>query len=95
MSTVKLSNLMRTRNSIRFVSIRLISIRFGSFRFDFDLVRIKFESFTVCKIRRLICNTQAQHKITISDYISGEEAKIFGLIKTKLRLYLGDLGFSF
>ncbi len=27
-STVKLSNLMRTRNSIRFGSIRLISIRF-------------------------------------------------------------------
>jgi len=53
--TVKLSNLMRTRfDSIDFVSIRLISIRFGSIRFDFDLVRIKFESFTVVFLKLIV-----------------------------------------
>jgi hypothetical protein len=34
-------------DSIRFDSVRFDSIRFDSVRFVFDLVRIKFESFTV------------------------------------------------
>jgi hypothetical protein len=44
--TVKLSNLMRTRNSIRFDSIDFDSIRFDSIRFDsIDFDSIRFDWF--------------------------------------------------